>query len=75
MLAAQIPDYALRFRVKPGITGLAQVTGFRGETSTAEAIASRIALDLRYIDGWTLSMDLRILFQTLRAVLLPRNAY
>ena len=56
-----IPDYAKRYQVRPGITGLAQVNGFRGDTS----IEARTLYDLRYIEKWTLGMDAKILFRTL----------
>jgi exopolysaccharide biosynthesis polyprenyl glycosylphosphotransferase len=56
----EIPGYMLKHRVKPGVTGWAQVNGFRGDTSLEE----RIRYDLEYIENWTLWMDLRILFRT-----------
>lgn len=66
--------YANRHRVKPGITGLAQVEGFRGPTETADKMRDRIARDLHYIDNWSLWMDLRILGLTLLIGLRHRNA-
>jgi putative colanic acid biosynthesis UDP-glucose lipid carrier transferase len=60
-----IPDYRLRFLVRPGIAGLAQVSGFRGETPTVDYMEGRVALDLEYIACWTLKDDVGIL---LRAV-------
>ena len=59
-----VPDYPLRHRMKPGITGLAQINGFRGLVDTEAKAFGRIELDLRYIREWTVGMDLRILTQT-----------
>jgi Undecaprenyl-phosphate glucose phosphotransferase len=61
---AQIQNYASRFRVKPGITGLAQIRGFRGETQTVGKMQQRVEADLEYIDTWSLARDLRILALT-----------
>jgi putative colanic acid biosynthesis UDP-glucose lipid carrier transferase len=71
----QIDGYMLRHKVKPGITGLAQVSGFRGETETLEKMERRIACDHQYIREWSLAMDLKILVKTLSVVLTGRNAY
>ena len=70
-----IDGYMLRHKVKPGITGLAQVNGARGETETLEKMERRIEFDHRYIREWTLWMDLRILFQTVFVVFKQENAY
>ncbi len=64
-----ITGYMLRHKVKPGITGLAQVEGSRGETDTIEKMEARIALDHRYIRDWSLWLDLKILFRTVWVVL------
>lgn len=69
-----IERYMLRHKVRPGITGWAQVHGFRGETDTPDKINGRIRLDLEYIDNWSLGLDLRILLRTLR-VIAHHNAY
>ena len=61
---ALISSYAFRHHVKPGITGWAQVNGQRGETQRIEAMEKRIELDLWYIDNWSLTLDLRILWRT-----------
>ena len=61
---AAIASYAFRHHVKPGITGWAQVNGQRGETRRVEDMARRIDLDLWYIDNWSLTLDLRILWRT-----------
>lgn len=59
-----IYDYMCRHNIRPGITGLAQVSGARGETETIEKMKRRIDLDLRYINNWSLWLDLRILLKT-----------
>ncbi len=70
-----IDGYMLRHKVKPGITGLAQVNGWRGETETLEKMEMRIAFDHRYIREWTLWMDIQILLQTALVVFKQENAY
>ena len=60
----QIRGYMLRHKVKPGITGLAQVSGWRGETDTLEKMQRRIECDLTYIRDWSLWLDVTILFRT-----------
>jgi putative colanic acid biosynthesis UDP-glucose lipid carrier transferase len=60
-----IPGYMQRHSFKPGMTGLAQVEGWRGETAELEAMASRVKADLRYQREWSLGMDVRILLRTL----------
>lgn len=70
-----IDGYMLRHKVKPGITGLAQVNGWRGETETLEKMEKRVEFDHRYIREWTLWMDIRILFQTAFVVFKQENAY
>jgi Undecaprenyl-phosphate glucose phosphotransferase len=67
----QIPRYHLRHKVKAGITGWAQVHGFRGQTS----IQKRIEYDLYYIENWSLMLDLKILLRTALGGFLSRNAY
>jgi putative colanic acid biosynthesis UDP-glucose lipid carrier transferase len=69
-----IPGYMQRHLFKPGITGLAQVQGFRGETATLEAMQRRVAADLDYQRDWTLAGDCKILLQTLLQ-LRSNNAY
>ncbi|MCA9230105.1 MAG: undecaprenyl-phosphate glucose phosphotransferase [Planctomycetales bacterium] len=70
-----IDGYMLRHKVKPGITGLAQVNGWRGETETLEKMERRIEFDHRYIREWSLFMDFKILLQTIVVVLRQENAY
>lgn len=66
--SAIIADYALRHHAKPGITGLAQVSGLRGETETPDLMARRVEYDLWYIANWSLWLDLKILFRTVGAI-------
>jgi putative colanic acid biosynthesis UDP-glucose lipid carrier transferase len=70
-----VRNYAFRRRVKPGLTGWAQIHGCRGPTPTAALIERRLEYDLWYIDNWSLPLDLAILFQTPIEVLRARNAY
>jgi exopolysaccharide biosynthesis polyprenyl glycosylphosphotransferase len=70
-----VAEYAFRHRVKPGITGLAQVKGHRGPVCNAEALRSRIACDLYYIDHWSLWLDLKILILTSAVCVLGKNAF
>jgi Undecaprenyl-phosphate glucose phosphotransferase len=73
--AALVDGYLARHRVQPGITGWAQVKGFRGETDTLEKMIKRIEHDLFYIEHWSPLFDLRILVLTLRYGFHHRNAY
>jgi putative colanic acid biosynthesis UDP-glucose lipid carrier transferase len=66
-LRERIYRYMIRHKVRPGITGLAQVSGFRGETETPEKMEKRIAYDLEYIKSWSVWLDLKILFRTVFA--------
>ena len=70
-----ISGYMIRHKVRPGITGLAQVNGFRGETETLEKMAERVQYDLEYLRNWSLWLDLRILFRSLAVIWRDRNAY
>lgn len=70
-----IDRYMLRHKVKPGITGLAQVSGWRGETDTLEKMEKRIACDHQYIREWSLWMDIKILAKTFFVVTCGHNAY
>jgi len=71
---SRIPKYMLRHKVRPGITGWAQVNGFRGITDTEEKMVLRIEHDLWYIQNWSLWLDLKILLQTPLAMI-HRNAF
>jgi lipopolysaccharide/colanic/teichoic acid biosynthesis glycosyltransferase len=70
-----VGEYAARHKVRPGITGWAQVNGWRGETDTREKILKRVEHDLYYIDNWSLWLDLGILLRTVPALLKQQNAY
>ena len=70
-----VGEYAKRHRVKPGITGWAQVNGWRGETDTEEKIIKRVEHDLYYIDNWSIWLDIRILLRTLGVFYSQENAY
>jgi Undecaprenyl-phosphate glucose phosphotransferase len=70
-----VAEYAFRHRVKPGITGWAQVKGHRGAVDTAEGLQSRVAYDLYYIENWSLWLDLKILFMTGAVCALGKNAF
>ena len=69
-----IGGYMLRHKVKPGITGLAQVSGFRGETDTIDKMSARIHCDLEYLRHWSLQLDLSIILKTFLVVASGRNA-
>jgi putative colanic acid biosysnthesis UDP-glucose lipid carrier transferase len=73
--ARQVRGYFARHRVKPGITGLAQVKGYRGETDTREKLEGRVRNDIFYVDNWSLSFDIQILLRTLVICLLGKNAH
>ena len=70
-----IESYMLRHKVKPGMTGWAQVNGWRGETNTLEKMERRVEYDLYYIENWSLWFDLKILFLTFSRGFVHRNAY
>ena len=67
----EIPRYMIKHQVRPGLTGWAQVNGYRGDTS----IRKRIEYDLFYIENWTMSMDFKIMFLTLFKGFVNKNAY
>ncbi len=67
--------YRLRHRVKPGMTGLAQIRGQRGETRAIGALEQRLASDLEYIQSWSLWLDISIILQTLPVVFAQTNAW
>ncbi|HEE1123618.1 TPA: undecaprenyl-phosphate glucose phosphotransferase, partial [Klebsiella pneumoniae] len=70
-----IQGYMLRHKVKPGITGLAQINGWRGETDTLEKMEKRIEYDLLYIRGWSIWLDLKIIFLTVFKGFINKSAY
>jgi Undecaprenyl-phosphate glucose phosphotransferase len=70
-----VAEYSFRHRVKPGITGWAQVKGHRGAVETAEGLQSRVTCDLYYIDHWSLWLDLKILLLTGTVCAFGKNAF
>jgi len=70
-----IKAYMVRHKVKPGITGWAQVNGQRGETDTVEKMRTRVEYDLEYLRNWSLGLDLKIIVQTIKLVFFDRHAY
>jgi lipopolysaccharide/colanic/teichoic acid biosynthesis glycosyltransferase len=70
-----VREYAARYRVKPGITGWAQVNGWRGETDTVEKIEKRVEFDIYYIENWSIGLDLWILIRTAFLVFRDPRAY
>jgi putative colanic acid biosynthesis UDP-glucose lipid carrier transferase len=70
-----VASYHLRFQAKPGITGMAQIEGFRGEVRDIPHMQARVARDLEYIENWSPAMDARILFLTLTSAPFHRSAY
>jgi Undecaprenyl-phosphate glucose phosphotransferase len=74
-LEAFIHEYASRHRVKPGITGWAQIHGYRGETETVDKMKKRVEHDLHYIDNWSLWLDIRIVLMTVVTVATGKNAH
>ncbi len=71
----QISSYMLRHKVKPGITGWAQINGWRGETDTLDKMQKRVEHDLAYIHNWSLWWDLKIVFLTVFKGFIHKNAY
>ena len=72
---ALVPRYTHRFRAKPGITGLAQVSGLRGEIHSLDSMIDRVEQDNVYIDDWSLSLDVRILAKTVVVAAFQASAY
>ena len=70
-----VDSYFARHRVRPGITGWAQINGWRGETDTSEKIQKRVECDLFYIENWSIFLDLYVLVMTPVALLKTKNAY
>ncbi len=71
----QIKGYMIRHKVKPGITGWAQVNGYRGETDTVEKMQKRVEYDLDYLRNWSLGLDFMIVFKTIAAVFQNEDTY
>lgn len=71
----QIPRYALRHKVKPGITGWAQICGYRGETDTIDKMEDRVKHDLHYLEHWSIWLDIKIILLTPLAALDNKNIF
>jgi len=71
----KVHGYMARHKIRPGITGWAQINGCRGETDVVEKMQRRLRYDLEYIQNWSIALDLRILLKTLTTVLFDKNAY
>ena len=69
------PGYDLRFRARPGLTGYAAVCGFRGEVKELQAIIDRVDADNEYIDTWSFTLDMKILWRTLPLIFTDTRAY
>ena len=70
-----IKAYMVRHKVRPGITGWAQIHGHRGETDTIDKMAARVEFDLEYLRNWSLVLDLQIIARTIKLVFIDRNAF
>ena len=70
-----IKGYMIRHKVNPGITGLAQVNGYRGETKDVEEMAQRVKYDLIYLRNWSLGLDLKIMYRTAVLLFFDKKAY
>jgi putative colanic acid biosynthesis UDP-glucose lipid carrier transferase len=76
MYANKVDKFMVRHFVKPGITGLAQVSGYRGEVETDKDIIGRVKYDIFYIENWSLLLDLKIIIQTIiKAIKGDEKAY
>lgn len=71
----QVENYMIRHKVKPGITGLAQVNGFRGEIDTLYKMEKRVQYDIEYIKKWSLWLDIKIIIKTISKGFVGKNAY
>jgi lipopolysaccharide/colanic/teichoic acid biosynthesis glycosyltransferase len=70
-----VDEYATRYKVRPGITGWAQVNGWRGNTETENDLIGRVEHDLYYIENWSIPFDLSIILRTVTAVIGGKNSY
>jgi Undecaprenyl-phosphate glucose phosphotransferase len=75
LLNDMIAEYVLRYHVKPGITGWAQINGSRGELVTSDDLRRRVALDLEYIQHWSIAFDLKIIVLTAISEVMSKHAY
>jgi len=71
--SAEVDKFMLRHKIKPGITGLAQSKGYRGETDDFEKKKNRVKLDLFYVNNWSFLLDIKIIFDTVKMVLKPQH--
>ena len=71
----KIKGYMRRHKIKPGITGWAQINGWRGETDTLDKMVKRVEFDLHYIHHWSLWLDIKIIFLTVFKGFIDKNAY
>ncbi|WP_081869812.1 undecaprenyl-phosphate glucose phosphotransferase [Endozoicomonas numazuensis] len=71
----QVASYMKRHKIKPGITGLAQVNGYRGETDTLEKMQKRVEFDIKYLEQWSLWLDIKIVFKTVFKGFISDKAY
>ncbi len=71
----KVDFYMLRHKIKPGITGWAQINGWRGETDTIEKMEKRIEFDLEYMRNWSILLDIEIIFLTIFKGFINKNAY
>jgi putative colanic acid biosynthesis UDP-glucose lipid carrier transferase len=71
----KVEFYMLRHKVKPGITGWAQINGWRGETDTLEKMEKRVEFDLQYIKNWSVWLDIKIITLTVFKGFISKNAY
>jgi putative colanic acid biosynthesis UDP-glucose lipid carrier transferase len=70
-----VDRYLLRYKIKPGITGWAQVNGWRGETDLVDKMEMRVAYDLYYIRHWSIALDVRVIWMTITRILADERAY
>jgi len=75
LLNEVISEYVLRYHVKPGITGWAQINGARGELVTGDDLRRRVSLDLEYIQRWSIAFDLKIIMLTAYREIMSKHAY
>jgi lipopolysaccharide/colanic/teichoic acid biosynthesis glycosyltransferase len=75
LLGEAVSDYAWRHRVRPGITGWAQVNGLRGELNSVEKLRKRVQYDTDYIDNWSIGFDVAIVLRTVWLLFHDPNAY
>lgn len=70
-----VDNYMVRHKIKPGITGLAQINGYRGETDTLDKMEKRVEYDIKYLQNWTLPLDIKIIFLTVFKGFVSDTAY